>query len=155
MIQIDTREHADELLRITRQLNALGVDYFIQKLDVGDYMKIGNDHLSIDRKKNLQELCGNVTQQHERFQRELVRAIKNDVKLVILCEHGQDIKCLEDVYFWRNPRLEKSPKATTGEQLYKSLKTIKERYGVDFEFCDKRHTAKKIVEILGEETNGH
>lgn len=98
MIQIDSREKQQELLRITRQFNKLDVDYFVKKLDVGDYMKVGNEHLSIDRKKNLQELCGNVTQQHERFQKELLRANKTGVKLVILCEHGDDITCLEDVF---------------------------------------------------------
>lgn len=148
IIQIDTREHKFEVARIQRQIEREGVETFLSKLDVGDYMDTSNPTLSIDRKKNLQELCSNVTQQHERFKRELIRAVEHGVHLVILIEHGPDIQSLEDVYFWDNPRREKSPKATSGAQLYKSLCTMHERYGVEFAFCDKKNTGKKIIEIL-------
>jgi len=62
---------------------------------------------------------------------------------------------MEDVYFWQNPRLKTSPKATNGEQLYKSLMTIKQRYGARFEFCDKRQTGRRIAEILSIERGGN
>jgi ERCC4-type nuclease len=148
VIQIDTREHKFELARVQRQIEKQGASTFVKKLDVGDYMNVEVPDLSIDRKKNLQELCSNVCQQHERFRRELVRANKMGIQLIILIEHGGDISCLEDVYFWDNPRLKKSPKATKGDSLYRSLITIRDRYGVRFEFCDKRHTGRKIVELL-------
>lgn len=148
VIQIDTREHKFELARVQRQIEKQGASTFVKKLDVGDYMNVEVPDLSIDRKKNLQELCSNVCQQHERFRRELVRANKMGIQLIILVEHGGDINCLEDVYFWDNPRLKKSPKATKGDSLYRSLITIRARYGVRFEFCDKRHTGRKIVELL-------
>ena len=148
IIQIDTREHKFELARVQRQIEKQGASTFVKKLDVGDYMNVEVPDLSIDRKKNLQELCSNVCQQHERFRRELVRANKMGIQLIILIEHGGDISCLEDVYFWDNPRLKKSPKATKGDSLYRSLITIRNRYGVRFEFCDKRHTGRKIVELL-------
>ena len=66
-IQIDTREHKAEAERIDRQLDAMGVEHFRSKLYVGDYQSLDNGRLVIDRKKDLSELCGNVTQQHERF----------------------------------------------------------------------------------------
>lgn len=165
-IQIDSREHKSELKRIQKQLDRLDVSYFVSKLYVGDYMSLDNPRLVIDRKKDLQELCGNVTQQHERFRSELVRAQKNGIHLVILCEHGEGIQDLTDVIFWQNPRLEemewvmrdghpievyKYPKATRGDQLYKSLCTIADRYDVEFRFCDKSETGREIVRILGGE----
>ena len=104
----------------------------------------------MDRKKDLQELCGNVCQQHERFRSELVRAHEAGIQIVILCEHGGGIKCLEDVYFWNNPRRRTSPKAMDGWKLFKVLNTMKEKYGVRFEFCDKRQTGRRIVEILSD-----
>ena len=110
IIQIDTREHKFELARVQRQIEKQGASTFVKKLDVGDYMNVEVPDLSIDRKKNLQELCSNVCQQHERFRRELVRANKMGIQLIILIEHGGDINCLEDVYFWDNPRLKKSPR---------------------------------------------
>ena len=148
MIQIDTREHKWELARIQRQLSALGCKTIVSKLYVGDYQSLDNPRLVIDRKKDLQELCGNVTQQHERFQRELIKAQEAGIRLIILVEHGDDIQSLEDVYFWDNPRLSESPKATTGKSLYRSLCTIRDRYNVRFEFCTKRKTGQKIMELL-------
>ena len=147
-IQIDSREHKWELARIQRQLTALGCKTIVSKLYVGDYQSLDNPRLVIDRKKDLLELCGNVTQQHERFQRELIKAQEAGIRLIILIEHGGDIQSLEDVYFWDNPRLMQSPKATTGKGLYKSLCTIRNRYNVRFEFCTKQETGKKIMELL-------
>lgn len=147
-IQIDSREHKWELARIQRQLTALGCKTIVSKLYVGDYQSLDNPRLVIDRKKDLQEICGNVAQQHERFQRELVRAKEAEIKLIILIEHGDDIKTLEDVYFWDNPRRSQSPRATTGKSLYRSLCTIRDRYDVRFEFCTKSETGQKIMELL-------
>lgn len=164
-IQVDSREHESEWKRISKQFDDLGVKYFRSKLYVGDYQSLDNPRLVIDRKKDLQELCGNVCQQHERFKAELIRAMQNGIKIVILCEHGEDIKTMEDVYFWQNPRKYQmrwktvdgkrikeviSAKAVDGCQLYKSLCTIRDRYNVDFVFCQKHETGQKIVEILGE-----
>ena len=163
-VQVDTREHAKEWERIKGQFDALGVQYFRSKMYVGDYQSLDNPRLVIDRKKDLQEIVGNVCQQHERFKAELLRAKEQGIKLVILCEHGADIKSLEDVYFWQNPRKYQirwktvngkrvkdviSAKAVDGNQLYKSLCTIRDRYNVDFVFCRKEETGRKIIEILG------
>ena len=162
-IQVDSREHESEWKRISKQFDELGVKYFRSKLYVGDYQSMDNARLVIDRKKDLQELCGNVCQQHERFKAELIRAMEQGIKIVILCEHGPDIKSIEDVWFWQNPRKHKviwktvngqrvrtvmSDKAVDGNQLYKSLCTIRDRYNVDFVFCNKDETGRKIVEIL-------
>lgn len=146
-IQIDTREHKWERARVERQLVKEGVKAITSKLYVGDYQSWDNPRLVVDRKKSLLELCSNVTQGHERFRRELLRAEDAGIRLVILCEED-GIDSLEDVYFWDNPRLIESPRATTGKQLYRSLCTIRDRYGVQIEFCKKSETGKKIIEIL-------
>ena len=78
----------------------------------------------------------------------MIKAQEAGIRLIILIEHGGDIQSLEDVYFWDNPRLLQSPKATTGKGLYKSLCTIRNRYNVRFEFCTKQETGKKIMELL-------
>ena len=41
-----------------------------------------------------------------------------------------------------------SPKATDGQQLYKSLCTISDHYGAKFAFCNKQNTGQTIVDIL-------
>jgi len=147
-IQCDTREHSGQIERIEQQFDALGVKHFRSKLWVGDYQSLDNLRLVVDRKKDLQELAGNVCQQHERFRAELIRAQEAGIQIVILCEHGGSIKTLEDVYFWENPRRRTSPGAISGQRLFKVLNTMQEKYGVQFEFCDKRQTGRRIVEIL-------
>lgn len=164
-IQIDSREHKSEAERIKGQFDKLGVEYFTSKLYVGDYMSLDNPRLIIDRKKDLMELCGNVTQQHERFRRELLRAQDAKINMIILCEHGSGITCLEDVLFWKNPRYKEykwvtsngqprrvpippNKRAINGDKLFKLLQTIRGRYGVRFVFCNKDETGAKIVELL-------
>lgn len=163
-IQCDTREHKKEWERIKSQFDSIGVDYFRSKLWVGDYMNIDNPKVVIDRKKDLLELCGNVTQQHKRFAAELIRAQEKNIKLIILCEHGEGIETLTDVYFWHNPRLDlsewviqnghpakipKYPKATEGTALYRSLITMRDKYNIDFRFCEKSETGCVITQLLG------
>ena len=162
-IQIDSREKARAITKIIKTFNENGVNHFTSKLLVGDYMSLDNPRLIIDRKQNLQELCGNVCQQHERFKRELIKAMNANIQLIILIEHGPDVMAIEDVYFWKNPRKHEvrwrmvngkrekyvvSAKAVDGDQLYKSLCTIRDRYNVRFEFCEKKDTGKRIMELL-------
>ena len=166
-IQIDSREHKKERERIENQFDKLGIKHFVSKLFVADYMNLDNPRLVIDRKQDLSELCGNVCQQHERFRNELIRAKENGIQIIILIEEP-DIKSLVDVWFWENPRkhaykwkminghpwkVESNKKPLQGKQLYKSLDTIEKRYGVRFEFCDKKNTGKKIAELLGGDTD--
>lgn len=165
----DTREHASQFKRVACQLDALNVKYFRSKLFVGDYQSLDNARLVVDRKKDLQELASNVTHDHERFKAELIRAQEAGIKLIILCEHGPEIKKLADVEKWLNPRRDmmvfkyvdgkrkafpRYPYAITGTKLHRILCTIQERYGVDFVFCTKQETGAKIVELLGGGNNG-
>lgn len=164
IIQVDTREHSDERRRVEGQIHKLGVKTIRSKLYIGDYMSLDNAYLVIDRKKDLLELCQNITQGHERLRNEFLRARGINAQIVILCEHGDGIERLSDVNFWHNPRLDETktivdeqgrrwlvkayPKATNGPQLYKSLETIRRRYGVEFVFCNKKQTGAMIVDIL-------
>lgn len=148
-IQIDSREKAKAIAKIIATFDKCGVSHYTSKLYVGDYMSLDNPRLIIDRKQNLSEIYSNVCQGHKRFREELTRAKEAGIKLIILCEHSRNITCLEDVREWQNPRLDKNPYAWSGERLYKTLRTISEKYDVDFLFCTKAETGKKIIELLG------
>lgn len=152
-IQIDSREKARAIQKILCQFNAVGIKYYVSKLFVGDYMNLDNPRLIIDRKQNLNEITQNVCQQHARFVREIERAKENGIQLIFLIEHGGSIHELRDVRGWQNPRLKTSPLAVSGERLYKILFTMQSHYGVEFQFCDKRNTGKRIIELLGETRN--
>ena len=161
-IQIDSREKAKAIKKILAEFEDQGVDYYISKLYVGDYMNLDNPRLIIDRKQNLTELCSNVCQDHDRFRNELIRANDAGIDVIILCEHGKGVEFLEDVIWWDNPRLHKrvqdsdtgkwkdiTTKAITGEKLYKILCTLQRKYQCRFEFCDREETGKRIIELLG------
>lgn len=161
-IQIDSREKAKAIKKILEEFDRQGVDYYVSKLYVGDYMNLDNPRLIIDRKQNLTELCSNVCQDHDRFRNELIRANEAGIDVIILCEHGKGVKYPEDVIWWDNPRGHKrsqdpntgewkdiSTKAITGEKLYKILCTLQRKYQCRFMFCDKKETGKRIIELLG------
>lgn len=148
IVQIDTREKQKAIKNILKEFDNQGVKHISSKMYVGDYVSLDNSRLVIDRKRNLQELCVNVCQDHKRFKEELIRAQESGIKLIILCEHGGNIKTLEDVNNWVNPRLKKSPLAVSGPRLFKILYTMSKTYGVDFVFCNKLQTGKVILDLL-------
>ncbi len=163
-IFIDSREKARAIKKIVAEFDRQGVVYCTNKLYVGDYQSLDNPRLIIDRKQNLTEMCSNVCQGHERFRNELVRAQQMGIKLIILIEHSSQIKSIDDVAKWENPRLNKRvrdketglwktvrTKAMTGETLSKIMRTMERKYGCKFMFCSKEQTGKRIIEILGGE----
>lgn len=174
VIQVDSREKARAIKKIEAEFDRRGIQHPISKLIVGDYMNYDNPRLIVDRKQNLSEVCGNLTQQHERFRREALLAKELGIQLVILVEDGLKVKSLADVETWVNPRrwqycrkhgiptkgdvereIEEFIRAggtkqpTPGPQLAKMMHTVSEKYGIIWEFCDKRHTGQRIVELLG------
>lgn len=148
IVQIDTREKEHAIEKILETFDNNNVKYISSKMYVGDYQNLQDGSIVVDRKQNLSEICSNVCQQHERFKAELVRAQEAGIKIYILCEHGKGITTLDDVKTWINPRLKKSPKALTGEKLYKIMKTQEEKYGITYLFCNKEETGKTILDIL-------
>lgn len=173
VIQIDSREKARAITKIEKEFDKHGIQHPISKLIVGDYMSYDNPRVIVDRKQNLTEVCGNLTQQHERFRREVIKAKELGIKLVILVEDGNKVKSISDVEKWVNPRrfsyckkygistkgdieseIEEfmshggTKQPTPGYQLAKMMRTMTERYGVQWEFCCKNDTGKRIIEIL-------
>ena len=155
-IQIDSREKARAIKKIVDEFDKQGIQHFISKLYVGDYMSYDNPRLVVDRKQGLSEVCSNLCQQHERLRNEALRASEAGIKIIFLVEHGGGIASLEDVARWKNPRGFKrvrTDKAITGETLAKAMKTFASRYGVEWQFCTKAQTGKCIIEILGNSLN--
>lgn len=101
----------------------------------------------IDRKKDLQEVAGNVCQQHERFVKELELAKELGYTMIVLIEEPY-IKSLGEVPSWYNWRSKKNPKAIKGKQLFKIMSTMGDKYGVTWLFTTKQNCGKKIVELL-------
>lgn len=102
----------------------------------------------VDRKKDLQEVAGNVCQQHERFVRELELAKELGYKMYILVEEPNITK-VEQVFGWYNWRRKKNPKAISGRTLGKIMLTMSQKYGVEWVFTTKANCGQRIVELLG------
>ena len=147
-ILVDTREKPQAIQLIMAEFEKQGVTVIRNKLYVGDYQRLDNPMLVVDRKQNLNEICNNVVQDRKRFAAELQRAKDVGIHVVILIEHSRYVRCLEDVRNWVNPRLKESPMAVSGERLYRILYQVGRYYGCEFRFCDKRDTGKRIIEIL-------
>lgn len=146
----DTRNKPEKNKHIRDQLEKLGYKVVRSKLYCGDYSWATDQKICIDTKQDLQEVCGNVTQQHERFRAECERAKEAGIQLVILVQEPS-VKVLSDVCSWFNWRTKKNPKALSGKQLYRIMCTMQERYGVVWLFCKKEEVGKRIVELLGGE----
>ena len=146
VIQVDTREQKYE--HVTKYFDSQGIKWVKSKCVVADYVNLENPMVVIDRKKDLQEVAGNVCQQHERFIRELELAKELGYKMIVLVEEPTMI-CLEDVCHWYNWRRKKNPKAVTGKVLYKIMLTISQKYDVEWKFTSKEKCGERIVELLG------
>lgn len=142
MFIFDSREQKNE--HIKKWFNSHGFEYRTEKLDCGDYM-IDGGSVSIDRKKNLDELAKNLLnpQDKQRFLREVKRARESGIRLIVLCEHGRGVRSISDVRVWKSKY---SP--VTGRAVMDAIYRLSVSYGVEFRFCDKRSTAKTIYEFL-------
>lgn len=149
VIHLDTREKPRAIVRIMKTFQDAGVEVVRRALPFGDYSSPSAPGIVIDRKQNLLEVSSNLVQDRARFLREVERANRAGSLLIVLVEHSNRIKTLEDVISWNNPRLKTSPLAVSGERLYRIMHNTAARYGFEWAFCDKVHTGKKIIEILG------
>lgn len=153
VIIVDTREKPRAIVRILAQFEKDGIEVVRRALNFGDYLNPENPNIVIDRKQNLLEVVHNVTQDKPRFVREIERANRNGARLIILVEHSPQIRQLEDVIGWKNPRLRESPLAVSGDRLFRILKAMEGHYGIEFRFCGKTQTGKRIIEILRGDTD--
>lgn len=143
MILVDTREKRNEHIR--RYFEEHNIEYRLQKLDTGDYMNTDYPSVIVDRKQNLDECASNLCSKDSgRFWRELRRSYTAGTKLVLLVEHGPEIKTINDVPKWNCHFSEK----ITGKKVFDEMFRAHLAYHIDWKFCSKDETAKRILEII-------
>lgn len=150
-IVVDTREKPRAIVQIIATFEREGIEVVRRALPFGDYIDPDRPGIVIDRKQNLLEVAGNVVQDRARFLREIDRCNRSGWRMIVLVEHSNRIRTLEDVIRWNNPRLKVSPLAVDGPRLFRIMHAMGNRYGFEWAFCDKAHTGRKIIEILGGE----
>ena len=142
-IWIDSREKKCD--HIKAYFDKHGIDYEIRKLDEGDYQIDGQPNMTVDRKKDMQEMYNCVVNDKSRFYKEVRRCNDKGIKLYILIEHSSQIKTLEDVPKWKSKY-----GTVSSREIMERLYRLHISYGVEIFFCSKRQTAQKIIEILSQ-----
>ena len=136
----DTREqdtHCEKYFRGHK------IPVIVRKLDTGDYSaQLGDMTLersvAIERKHNLDELCGNMTADRDRFEREFLRAKAHGLHIFLIVENAT----WTDV-FLGNYRSKLSAKSLTG-----SILSWLARFDVTLIFCKPDETPRLIYGIL-------
>lgn len=151
MLLVDSREKPKSINTILKEFEREGVRYSVTKLFIGDYQDYGNPFLLIDRKQNIAELAKNCTSDHARFKAELERAKSVGATLVILVEQNRykdrdkwiRVETIEDLMLWESPHT-----TIRGEKVYRVLRAWMAKYPIRVEFCDRRQTGARILEII-------
>lgn len=151
MLLVDSREKPKAINTILKEFEREGVRYSVTKLFIGDYQDYGNPFLLIDRKQNIAELAKNCTSDHARFKAELERAKSVGATLVILVEQNRykdrdkwiRVETVEDLMLWESPHT-----TIRGEKVYRVLRSWMAKYHIRIEFCDRRQTGARILEII-------
>lgn len=130
---VDTREQPTE--RYYKRLDSVGIPYRRQKLDFGDYScgyfaqdgleVLLDKEIVVERKMNLDEICGNFTKGRDRFAREFERAIKNNAKIHLIIENGSYEKIINGKYRSR----------LNSNSLLASFIAFADRYNISVHFC--------------------
>ena len=165
----DTRQHRDKHKVKHEWFADHGVTLERKYLKTGDYMREGSN-VTVDTKASVDEIAANISSQHKRFKNECERAQADGLRLVVLVENMQGFTEIRDLYRWTNthcatchvrrsascnprgpdkcPR-HKKHKPMQGDRLAAAMLTMERKYGVRFEFCKPKDSAKRICELLG------
>lgn len=151
LLLIDTREKPKAIQGIIKTLDEARIPHASTKLLFGDYMDYNRPSIVIDRKQNIAELAKNCTWEHDRFRAELERAKAANARLIILVEQNRykdrdkwiHVESIEDIMLWSSPHT-----TIRGEKVFRVLHAWMSKYDIDVQFCDKRQTGRRILEII-------
>lgn len=136
----DTREqdrHVSEWLEKNK------IPTITRKLDTGDYScQLGEQSFErdvvVERKHNLDEICGNFTVERERFEREFMRAKAYGTKVYLIIENAS----WSDIFIG-NYRSKLNSKSLVG-----SLLSWMVRFNITVLFCKPEESARIIYGIF-------
>lgn len=131
----------------------------LSKADTAGLIKV-----SVDTKRNCEELYSDLISDHKRFSDECFLAKNSQIKLFVLVENTDGVTSVNNLERWKNEKrwfayfkakkkadreFKKPPKSpATPSQLKKQMWTMKQRYGVEFVFCTPQESAAVIYNLL-------
>lgn len=165
IIQSDTRQKRKHHTLKEQYFEKQGHKIVYSKMLVGDYCIPSDGSVVVDTKADISELYSNLIQQHDRFHNECVLAQEAGIKLYILIENKDGVKCVEDVKGWKNPQMFRYYKAkrkaereglklpkppASNVQLVKIMHSMSRDYGVEFLFCKPNESGAEVIRLLTE-----
>ena len=144
----DTRQQAQKHELKHDYFASEGIELVRTKLPFGDYALWGSVK-AIDTKANVEEIAQNIGgAEHARFREECKLARRCGGRLIILIENEHGYRCIDDVEAWVNPNVRKTSRSIEGPRLAKAMRTMSDRYGVEFMFCSPEEAGKIIKQLL-------
>lgn len=132
IIIVDTREQERYEFKATEHC----AGFEIAKLDCGDYgLKQYPNLIVIERKKSVDELCGNFGINRERFERELERMKSIKLKYIVVEDYWTSIF---------RPHFSNLPVNV----IFESIFALELKYNIHFIFAGTRSMAHNIVRVL-------
>lgn len=137
----DSREQINQ--HILTWLDDKGVQHITRALETGDYSAMLDgetfeDEVVVERKANIDEIAGNFTQGRERFEREMIRAKANGIKVFLIIENAS----------WHDILLHNYHSQLKPQSLMASLLSWQVRYNITVMFCRSDETAQLIYSTL-------
>ena len=140
-IIIDSREQVN--FHISSWLDGKGIQHITRALETGDYSAMLDgetfeDEIVIERKANIDEIAGNFTQGRERFEREMIRAKANGIKVFLIIENAS----------WHDILLHNYHSQLKPQSLIASLLSWQVKYNITIMFCRQDETAQLLYATL-------
>ena len=138
---VDSREQVN--FHISSWLDGKGIKHITRALETGDYSAMLDgetfeDEVAIERKANLDEIAGNFTTGRERFEREMIRAKANGIKVFLIIENAS----------WHDILLHNYHSQLKPQSLMASLLSWQVRYNITIMFCRPEETAQLMYSTL-------
>ncbi len=149
VILVDSREKKNN--HILEYFNKHKISYQVEKLDYGDYSFMipaqaaggapifFHRDIIIERKASLEELSGNLAQEREAFEKELLKARNDQASIYLMVEDKGGYSSIIS----HNYQTQLSPAAFAA-----SLKTFEMRFGVHIQFIDKEYSGYYLATTL-------
>ena len=137
----DTREVVND--HLINWLDKNHIQHITRALETGDYSAMLDnetfeDEVVIERKANIDEIAGNFTQGRERFEREMIRAKANGIKVFLIIENAS----------WHDILLHNYHSQLKPQSLMASLLSWQVRYNITIMFCRPEETAQLMYSTL-------
>ena len=150
IILTDTRQQREN--HITKTFDKQGIIHIRTGLPSADYMALRYEQgkgfyldysVLIDTKKDLLELCGNLTKDHDRLVREIDKGHELGCEEFVFIIGDTKIKTIEDIKKWSSPHTQ-----VKGYVLLKIMQTFKEHHNCKFVIVPKKEVGNKVIDLL-------